>query len=213
MRKIFDPENPFMQTLSRLTDLMILSICWSVCSVPIVTIGPATAALYYVVLKMVEESESSIFRSFFRSFRRNLRQGVLLTLIVGLIAGLLIWNREILMNFAPDWGNVARILYWVLGAVLVMGGSFLFPLLARYENTVLGTLRNAFLMAFAYLPRGIAMGILNLCPLAVFLFAPDTFYRIFPVWLIFAPGLIAYLCACLLKKPFGLSSRSDQEQN
>lgn len=68
-------------------------------------------------------------------------------------------------------------------------------------------------MAFAYLPRGIAMGILNLCPLAVFLFAPDTFYRIFPVWLIFAPGLIDYLCAYLLKKPFGLSSRSDQEQN
>lgn len=202
MKKIFDPENAFMQTLTHLTDLMILSILWSVCSLPLVTIGPATAALYYVVFKIVDQSDSSICMSFLRSFRQNLRQGVLLTVIAAGICALLIWDRSLMTRLLPDYGGMIELVFYIIGAVFVMGLSFLFPLLARYENTVLGTLRNAFLLAFAYLPRALIMGALNLIPLAVFLFAPNTFYRILPVWFIFAPGLIAYLCALLLKKPF-----------
>lgn len=203
MKNLFDPENRLMQAITRLTDLLILSILWTVCSIPLVTIGPATAALYYVTLKMTDDSESSIMASFFRSFRQNFRQGIILTVISALIALLLYWDRGLLMNLLPSWQGVVQILFRVLGGIYVMGQSILFPLLSRYENSVLRTLRNAYLLAFACLPRAMAAGLLNLIPLAVFLFAPNAFYRSLPVWFIFAPGLIAYLCAWLLKKPLG----------
>lgn len=203
MKNLFDPENKLMQAITRLTDLLILSILWTVCSIPLVTIGPATAALYYVILKMTDDSESSILASFFRSFRQNFRQGTILTVISALIALLLYWDRGLLMALLPSQQGVIQIFFWILGGIYVMGQSILFPLLSRYENTVLRTLQNAYLLTFGYLPRALAAGLLNLIPLAVFLFAPNAFYRSLPAWFIFAPGLIAYLCAWLLKKPLG----------
>lgn len=206
MKNLFDPDNKLMQAITRLTDLLILSILWTVCSIPLVTIGPATAALYYVTLKMTDDSESSIFASYFRSFRQNFRQGVVLTLISALIALLLYWDRGLLMALFPSQQGLIQIVFWILSGIFVMGESILFPLLSRYENSVLRTLQNAYLLTFAYLPRALAAGLLNLIPLAVFLFAPSAFYRSLPVWFIFAPGLIAYLCAWLLKKPLGIHS-------
>lgn len=211
MKNLFDPENKLMQAITRLTDLLILSILWTVCSIPLVTIGPATAALYYVTLKMTDDSESSILASFFRSFRQNFRQGVVLTLISALIALLLYWDRGLLMALLPSQQGLVQILFWVLTGIYVMGQSFLFPLLSRYENSVLRTLQNAYLLAFAYLPQALAAGLLNLIPLAVFLFAPSVFFRSLPVWFIFAPGLIAYLCAWLLKKPLGAQEKKVTE--
>lgn len=131
---------------------------------------------------------------------------MVLTLIAAAVVVLLLWDRDLLIRLAPEYGDVIGLIFLLLGAVFVLGLSFLFPLLARYRNSILGTLRNAFLLAFTYLPRAVAMGALNLIPLAVFLFAPNTFYRILPVWFIAAPGLIAYFCSLLLKKPFGLSA-------
>lgn len=203
MKNLFDPENKLMQAITRLTDLLILSILWTVCSIPLITIGPATSALYYVTLKMTDDSESSILTSFFRSFRQNLRQGIILTMISALIALLLYWDRALLMALLPSHLGLVQILFWVLSGIFVMGESILFPLLSRYENSVLRTLQNAYLLTFAYLPRALAVGLLNLIPPAVFLFAPSVFYRSLPVWFILAPGLISYLCAWLLRKPLG----------
>lgn len=205
MKKLFDLENPIMQTISRLTDLLILSILWTICALPLVTLGASTAALYYVTLKMVEETDSSVCASFFRAFRQNLSRGTVLTLIVAAIAVFLLWDRRILCELLPAYAGVIGMVFLILEAVFSMGISFLFPLLSRYENTVLGTLRNAFLLAVGYLPRAIVMAVLNLAPLAVYLFAPNTFFRLLPAWFVFAPGVIAYFCSLLLKKPFHIS--------
>ncbi len=43
---IFNPENKFWQTLDHLADLLILSLLWLLCSLPLVTAGAATTALY-----------------------------------------------------------------------------------------------------------------------------------------------------------------------
>ncbi len=212
MKKLFNLENPIMQTVSRLTDLLILSILWSLCSIPLITIGPATAALYYVTLKMVEESDSSICKSFFRSFVQNLPRGIILTLVAAAMILVLYWDRSILYARLPSYSGVISLVFLVFAYFLVMALSFLFPLLSRYENTVLGTVKNAFLLAIGYLPRAVLMAALNLIPLAVYLFAPNTFFTILPVWIIFAPGVIAYFCSMLLKKPFGLAQASTTEE-
>lgn len=206
MKHLFDPDNKIMQVLTRLTDLLILSLLWTVCSIPLITIGPATAALYYVILKMTEDAESSIVRSFFRSFWKNLVQGMVLTLLCAAIGVLLYWDRGLLTQMFPGYGSLIQIIFWVLGAIFLLGVYCLFPLLARYQNSVLHTLRNAYLLAFAFLPRALLVACLNLIPFVVFLQAPSTFFRSLPGWVLVAPALIAYLCAWLLKKPLHIPS-------
>ena len=43
---IFNPENDFWRLIEKLVDLFLLSVFWLVCSLPVFTLGPATAALY-----------------------------------------------------------------------------------------------------------------------------------------------------------------------
>ena len=50
------------------------------CSIPIITIGPATAALYYTVVKVVRRNRETVIKSFFHSFKSNLKQGILFTI-------------------------------------------------------------------------------------------------------------------------------------
>ena len=57
MAKLFDYNNPVWRFMGKLADLFFLTIVWAICSIPIVTIGATTSALYYVVLKMVKNHE------------------------------------------------------------------------------------------------------------------------------------------------------------
>ena len=41
---IFNPENDFWRLIEKLVDLFLLSVFWLVCSLPVFTLGPATAA-------------------------------------------------------------------------------------------------------------------------------------------------------------------------
>ena len=46
-RDIFNPENLFFRMLSGGVDVVGLSLLWVLFSIPVVTAGPAAAALYY----------------------------------------------------------------------------------------------------------------------------------------------------------------------
>ena len=50
--RIFNPENAFFRTADKLADLVMLSLMWALCSIPLVTLGPATAALYDAAVKI-----------------------------------------------------------------------------------------------------------------------------------------------------------------
>ena len=41
MGKLFDLNNPVMRGLSEIANIILLSCAWLVCSIPIITIGPA----------------------------------------------------------------------------------------------------------------------------------------------------------------------------
>lgn len=42
---MFNPENRFWRWVDRIADVLILSLLWTVCSVPVVTVGAASTAL------------------------------------------------------------------------------------------------------------------------------------------------------------------------
>ena len=82
MKRLFSPEGALFRITERLTNLVVLNLLYLVFCIPIVTIGPATAALHYVTLKYAANEEDRVWAPFIHSFRQNLKQGIL----VGLIA-------------------------------------------------------------------------------------------------------------------------------
>ena len=60
MSRAFNFEGPVFTFLSRLADLFWLNLLFIVCCIPVITIGAATTALYYVTLKMAKDEEGYI---------------------------------------------------------------------------------------------------------------------------------------------------------
>ena len=73
--------------LRNLWDLMILNFLWLLCSLPLITLGPATCGLYRVALKLARKEAVYPVKDFFRAFRDGLKQGTVLGLLapVGLL--------------------------------------------------------------------------------------------------------------------------------
>ena len=200
MGKLFDPNNPIMRGLTDIANIILLSCAWLIGSLGIITIGPATAALYYVTQKLVEGENPKIFRSFFHSFRENLKQGLVLTLIFGGIAAVLCYDFLFSYMVNESLGQVLRIVFVVVAAVWLMLACYTFPLQAQFQNRVKRTLQNALFLALSHLGQTVVLMVIHLVPVAVCLALPELFARLLPLWIFAAPGLIAFLCTLRLRK-------------
>ena len=135
-----------------------LNLLWFVCSLPIVTIGAATTALYYVTLEIADNEEGDITQQFFRSFKSNFKQATVLWLILLVIGVVLGTDIYVLRHLsAATTGPLAVMLTLALALVIVacivyaFVLCYVFPLLARVDNTNLAMLKNSLLISIRYL--------------------------------------------------------------
>ena len=164
MKNLFNMDNPVFQTLSRIADLAVLSVICLLCCLPVVTIGPATAALYYTVVKCVRGRESGAFGYYLRSFRDNFKTGLKADLIVLPAAALLLVLHHIVRWYGTRTGGVLYVLYVAqYFALMVPAGMlcWLFPLLGRFDYGVRGLFRTAFQLAIAHLPSTVVVVLLT----------------------------------------------------
>lgn len=157
MGKFFDMDSPVMRFLNRVGDLMILNFLMIVCCIPVITVGAAFTAMHYVLLKIVRGEEGYLVRGFFKSFRANFKQATLIWLLMLLVVVIYIGDVWI-FNYSELVFPKALVIAVVAVAILMlMIAIYVFPVLARFENSVKNTLKNAMLLAFANLPRTILM--------------------------------------------------------
>lgn len=185
MENLFRMDNPFWRFMGKLVDAVALNILWFICCIPIVTIGPSTTALYYVSLKSVRDEEGYLVRSFFKSFKENLKQGIIITLI---LLALAIVGGTDMYFYIHNTGTVYQILKLLFLAVALfylVEIIYVFPVLAKFTNTVKITMKNALLLGVRHLPKTILIiGIHIAVVLLIWMFPPA---------IIFGMGLVALL--------------------
>lgn len=196
--KFFSYDSPFSQLLLKLCYSCYLNLLWFICSIPIVTIGASTTALYYASLKVVREEDRSLARMFFRSFRENFRQSTVLWLIL-LAAGLVLAGDGYIVYRLRASSTGTPAVLWTLvlalliaaGVVYVIVSLFVYPLVASVSNTNLAMLKNSFLIGTHYL----------FCTITVFAVHFLMFFavvRIFTPLIIFGEGLCAMVSSYLM---------------
>lgn len=205
MGKIFDMEGPVFSTLNRLADLVWLNILYLICCIPIVTIGASTTAMYYVTMKMVKNEESYITKSFFKSFKVNFRQATTIWLIVLLAGSLLFLDYSIMSG---RFGEIAALnettqkvfmcIFIALGIFYLFITTYLFPLLAKFDNTIKNTFKNALLISIRHLPFTIVLILIPVAAMALLYFVPQTLIAIF--FILFS--LIAFVSSYIYVKIF-----------
>ena len=189
--KFFDLESPLMQILNKVADLMILNILTVFCCIPIITAGASMTAMHYVALKMARNEECYIARDFFKSFKLNFRQGTAIWLIELFISLILTGDFPIMSRTEMSFGNVIKVILTVIAFLALFTFMFVFPVLAKFENTVMRTIKNAFFIGVLQFPKTIAMMVLAVLPLVLFLFFP----QITPIVFLFGMTVPAWLSA------------------
>lgn len=157
-----------------------------VCSIPL---GPALTAMHYVLLKLVRDEDSYVTKSFFKSFKENFKQGAILQVIQFTAGGILLLDFLIMR----DGSGIYRYIVIAISLILYMVSLYIFPLLSKFVNTVLGTLRNAALMSIMALPKTVLMALVSAVPVVILYFFSAKALPILILMGIAGPGFVQAL--------------------
>lgn len=202
MSNFFNMDNGLFRALGKLADLMLLNILFIVCSLPIFTIGASFTALYYVTLKLAENEEGYIARGFWKSFKQNFRQATIIWLILLFFGIVLALDLLILKDSAGTFVTVLRVVITATIIIYALILLYVFPILARFYNSVKDTFKNAFIMAVVNLPRTFVMLLICIASvLATFLNTYTLWYGIL-IWMMAGFALVAFANSFFFKKIF-----------
>ena len=164
MNRFFSMDSKFFIIMSRIADLILLNILCIICCIPIVTAGASITALYYVTLKMARDEESYIIRSFFRSFKQNFKQATIINIIMLLTAIVLYVDLKI--AFAGNGALYKGLLTLFIGVAIIYALLllYIYPILAKFFNSIKNTYVNAFMMAIRHLPQTALMLLISASP-------------------------------------------------
>lgn len=161
-RQVFNPDNLFWRLISRGVDFVGLGLLWAALCLPIVTIGPATAALYYTGVKVFRQKEDGAFGIMLRAFRDNLKNGVLATLICLPVAALLVYGYLIMLSNATSQAGVVMYVAYYVVLILPVGlVLYLFPLMGRFQLGLKALFKTAWQLTICHLPSTVILVLLN----------------------------------------------------
>lgn len=206
-------DNPIMRGMGKLADFIILNLLWVVCSIPIITIGASTTALYTVMLKLVKNEEGYIAKGFLKAFKENFKQSTIMWIIFLLISIVFVVDFVSIKLMSDKIGGLLQILFLFMGALLAAWMVYAFALQARFVNTVKNTLKNAMILVFAKLPFTVLIVLLTVGPVLVTFLTVRTLVIGVMVWFFAGFSLVAWLNSYLLRVVFRkLEEGGDKEQ-
>ena len=198
----FRGDSAYSQIMTKVFDVFWLSVLSILCCIPVITIGASLSALYYVMLKLVRDEETAVTRNYFKAFKENFLQSLPVTVILLVIIGILTADFHIL---GQSGGKNSSIIYGCCVVILLAAAavfSYVFPLMARYQNTVRKTFENAARLAASHLGQTAVMVVVNLFPLGWFLISAETFAAIFWIWVFVGLGIQAFINSLIIRKIF-----------
>lgn len=142
MKGLFD--SPIFQKITRLADFFLASLLWLLSSIPVITVIPATIAMYYSTVKIVRyRANESTVQNFFHSFKMNLKQGIWLSVLYILAAVVLYTFVDVAK--AVGMGTLYSKVYMVLTAVYTIAlagiSLCLIPIVSRFEIGTLSAIK------------------------------------------------------------------------
>jgi len=196
MKDLFSFDNGIFTFLSKICDLLFLSILWLLFCIPIFTIGPANTALYYTTVKVIRRERGYMSREFVKSFRANFKQGaiagVLLTIIFAILIFDLIWSWGTWKTSSK--GTILFGLFMAITFMVFCFSLYVFPVLSRFDMKFKQLLKVSALMSIKHILYTLGIAITTIA--SMYLVAS---------WLILIfilPALTVYINSFLMERVF-----------
>ena len=187
-------ESRLRQALGLVIDLVFAGILWLLCSLPVLTLGPASTALYYAVVKCVRHDRGRLSAVFFAGFRRGFRQSFPMWLLYLGALALALLDMYAYSRMELRGGALLSALGGMLLIPAALSFPWMFAYISRFENSFGGSLRFVFFLCFHNLGRSVLLALELLGFLAIVWLIP----QLLPI----VPGAFALLMSLLIEPVF-----------
>lgn len=196
--KLFSYEGWLYGILSFISDFLILNILWFICSIPIITVGASTAALHYTAMRRIQLDDPHICYNFFHSFRINFRQTTIVWIMLLLLTACIFIDFQIGFTVQGEWPYLLLISCSLLLLPIIFTAIYIFPVIAKFENTIRRHIINSFLMSIHNFGFSVLLLILPILLILTVYFIPYLSFS-----LLLAPGIYAYFAGKIMLRVFG----------
>ncbi len=196
MRRFLNINNPIIRGLSRVTECLGLSILWLLFSLPIVTFGASSTALYTAVYRYIRRGEGYLWQTFWSAFKESFKRATC-AWIVALTALVLLYFDSLVFRVMYLDGKPLGFLYWViLGMIAILCGwtQVLFAYCSRFEGGAMDSVRLSFLLMAAHPIKSLMVVIYVVLAIAAILIVP------FLVFLL--PAFVTWLSSIVIEQIF-----------
>lgn len=172
-----------------------------------VTIGASLSALYAMCIRLQEGEEETVAAGFIHEFKRSFKQSTIAFLLI--LLALFVMYFEFLLvkrvtGFLSTFYTGVLIVEAVVLALIV---PFLFPLIARYNNSLSVLARNSMVLSITYLWSWVKFVVAWFAPIAFCIIYPTIFVNIWYLWLLLIFGAIAYGTSHTMRRIFRLNEQ------
>lgn len=193
MRDFFSLDGSFHKYGSYIADTLILSLMWILFSLPVITMGAATSAAFYVSTRRIAEREGYITSDFWHGFKASFKRATVLWVLLLLFGGVLVFN-VLNLEYMEGMHGIMLPAQLIFIAQLAFISVFLFPVTARFDMSVAQTIKSSFFMA----NRHLLTSILCTAILVFVIVIASYFYPLF----FLAPGAYAMASSYLIMRVF-----------
>ncbi|MBU3841153.1 MAG: YesL family protein [Candidatus Ruminococcus intestinipullorum] len=197
-------DNVVTRGLGKVADFMILNVLWIICSIPIVTIGAATTAMYSVMLRLVKDEEGYIVKGFFKAFKENFKQSTIMWLIYMVVGTIIFVDINFARVIGGQKGIFLQMFFLVLSAVLFGMGIYIFSLQARYVNSIKLTIKNAALLTIGRLPYTVLLIVVSGGAILLTFLTVETLAFGILFWLFLGVSVVCWLNSLILHRVFAI---------
>ncbi|MBE7004980.1 MAG: DUF624 domain-containing protein [Ruminococcaceae bacterium] len=185
-------ETKLSRALGWVIDLLCSAALWIVSSLPLFTIGAASAALYYAVVKCIRHERGTLWSTYWEGFRANFKRGALMWLIY--LAALAVGAANVTAARQLGGGGALVALAGVIFVPVVLTLPWMFAYLSRFENSLAGSLKFVGYLAVSH-------------PGRTLLLAAELLFALLLAWLLpqvgaFTPGAITLLMSLAIEPVF-----------
>jgi uncharacterized membrane protein YesL len=175
-------------------NLLALNLLWLFSCVLVVTIFPATAAMFGVVRQWIRNENSDVLGPYIKYFRENLGQSLGVSLVWTLATAILVADFYLLNGFDATLRLPMFVGLGAVGVCYAFTTVYLFPVMVNYRLGWWDVIKNSFLIAISQPHISI------LCIIIVVAAAASSL--IFSVFMLLAGSVAAYLIYFLAQRAF-----------
>lgn len=190
----FSLDSKLYKIMTPVAEWMLLNFCWILGSLPLLTIGAASTAMYTLMGRRLRGEGSGTIVPFFKAWWSNLKVSSLFWLAQVFI------TLSLGMFFFLPLPGLLKAAAGILLVLVTLVLSSIYPQIARYRNRPFVYLRNAVIL-LVLRPHWLLLNFLViLSPLIVFLLMPMEFLRFGFIWIVMGFSVLFNLSARLMRR-------------